>query len=401
MIIESLKNLSVAIDTLQGLPGNPRKGDVDAVAESLKRFGQRKPIVARKDDGTIIAGNHTWQAAKKLGWKEIAVAYVGDDDTTAQAYALADNRTAELGSYDEQALKDLIDKVAAVDPDLVRTAGWSDDAVKELVDKIESELPKELNEDVVPEVPVEAKTKLGDIYQLGRHHLMCGDSTDEATVSRLMNGIKVDMVFTDPPYGVNYDGGHATEKRRDKLQNDNTTNMYDLPIKNAFIFSKDEAPLYLWFADRFAHTVIEGLIEAGWVVRNWIIWNKNVAQFGAIGAQYKSKHEPCIYAFKKGKSANWCGPNNEITVWDISRDHKNEHHPTQKPVELAKRAMGNHTVKEVLDLFGGSGSTLIAAEQTNRTCYMMELDPKYCDVIVKRWENLTGEKAVLTNAKSA
>ena len=228
---------------------------------------------------------------------------------------------------------------------------------------------------------------------------MCGDSTDEATVNRLMDGAKADMVFTDPPYGVNYDGGHATEKRRDKLQNDNTTDMYDLPIKNAYTFSKDEAPLYLWFSTSSVVDVIEGLINANWIVRNWIIWNKNVAQFGAIGAQYKTKHEPCIYAFKKSKKANWIGPNNEITVWDISRDNKNEHHPTQKPVDLAKRAMDNHSVKEVLDLFGGSGSTLIAAEQTNRTCYMMELDPKYCDVIIKRWENLTGLKAELLNSK--
>jgi hypothetical protein len=136
MIIESLKNLAVPIDTLRGLPGNPRVGDIDAVAASLDRFGQRKPIVVRKDDGTIIAGNHTWQAAKQLGWSEIAVAYVGDDDVTAAAYALADNRTAELGNYDEQALKDLIDKVAEVDIELVHISGWDDKAIEELVKKI-------------------------------------------------------------------------------------------------------------------------------------------------------------------------------------------------------------------------------------------------------------------------
>jgi len=401
MIIESLKNLAVAIDSLQGLPGNPRLGDVDAVAKSLERFGQRKPIVVRKDDGTIIAGNHTWQAAKKLGWKEIAVAFVGDDDTTAQAYALADNRTAELGSYDEQTLKDLIDKVAAVDPELVRTSGWSDDAVKELINKIESELPKDFDEDEVPEPPIEPKTKLSNIWQLGRHRLMCGDSTDEATVARLMNGAKADMIFTDPPYGVNYDGGHATEKRREKLKNDNVTNMYGLPILNAFKFSKKNAALYLWFADTKVESVIEGLNNANWQIRSWIIWNKNMAQFGAISAQYKQKHEPCIYAFKKGEVVNWCGPTNEVSVWDINRHSKNEFHPTQKPIELVLRALNNHNANLILDLFGGSGSTLIAAEQIKRTCYMMELDPKYCDVIIERWENLTGEKAVLTNAESA
>ena len=170
--------------------------------------------------------------------------------------------------------------------------------------------------------------------------------------------------------------------------------MYDLPVKNAYLASKDDAPIYLWFADRFATDVLEGLSEAGYQVRCWIIWNKNVAQFGAIGAQYKAKHEPCIYAFKKGKAPNWNGPTNEVTVWDVSRDHKNSHHPTQKPTDLAKRAMENHKVKLVLDLFGGSGSTLIAAEKTNRQARLMELDPKYVDVIVKRWQQFTGKIAV-------
>jgi hypothetical protein len=202
MIIDSLKSLAVPIDSLQGLPGNPRRGDVDAVAASLSRFGQRKPIVVRRDDGTIIAGNHTWQAAKKLGWSEIAVAYVGDDDVTAQAYALADNRTAELGDYDDELLKALIDSVGEVDFELLKDTGWSNDAVKELLEKIESENPKVVDEDEVPEVPVEPKTKLGDLYHLGCHRLLCGDSTDEATVARLMDGAKADMVFTDPPYAL-------------------------------------------------------------------------------------------------------------------------------------------------------------------------------------------------------
>jgi site-specific DNA-methyltransferase (adenine-specific) len=374
-------------------PNNARKHsdkNLKAIAASLDKFGQRKPIVVHR--GVVIAGNGTVEAAKSLGWKDITVAEVPEewDANTAKAYALADNRSAELAEWDEGELaKQLIE---LMDSDWnITELGFDVPAL--------ADIEPNSDEDEIPEPPVEPKTKLGDIYQLGRHRLMCGDSTDSTTVERLMNGAKADMVFTDPPYGVNYDGGHATEKRRDKLQNDDAVNMYDLPIKNAFKFSKDESPLYLWFADRFAQDVITGLTEAGWIVRNWIIWNKNVAQFGAIGAQYKSKHEPCIYAFKKGKSANWVGPNNEITVWDISRDHKNEHHPTQKPVELAKRAMGNHAVKEVLDLFGGSGSTLIAAEQTNRTCYMMELDLKYCDVIVTRWENLTGLKAELLNSK--
>jgi site-specific DNA-methyltransferase (adenine-specific) len=388
MIIESLKNLSVAIDTLQGLPGNPRKGDVDAVAESLKRFGQRKPIVARKDDGTIIAGNHTWQAAKKLGWKEIAVAYVGDDDTTAQAYALADNRTAELGSYDEQALKDLIDKVAAVDPDLVRTAGWSDDAVKELVDKIESELPKELNEDVVPEVPVEAKTKLGDIYQLGKHRLMCGDSTDEKTVLRLMDGLKVDMVFTDPPYGINHSGKGITANGVEgndfgEILGDGDVSV---AIKSFKLCEKfySESRLIFWGANYYPSALPNG--------HGWLVWDKERTGNTFSGAELAFVNSGVrLDVFRH----MWHG------MVKASEHGQKRIHPTQKPIALPVWCFNNYgNPQTILDLFGGSGSTVIAAEQTNRTCYMMELDPKYCDVIIQRWENLTGEKAVLINAKS-
>ena len=387
MIIESLKNLAVAIDSLQGLPGNPRLGDVHAVAKSLERFGQRKPIVVRKDDGTIIAGNHTWQAAKKLGWKEIAVAYVGDDDTTAQAYALADNRTAELGSYDEQALKDLIDKVAAVDPDLVRTSGWSDDAVKELVDKIESELPKDFNEDEVPEPPVEPVTKLGDIWQLGRHRLMCGDSTDEANVACLMNGAKADMVFTDPPYGINLDTDYSkmgnTTTKYSQIKND------DKPFDFTAIWKMSDAPIwYVWGADYYPNTISE------WDNGSIIVWAK--AHSEDENKVFGSAFEIC-----------WRFPKTKKEIWFVRRIHMTDEllkaHPTQKPLALPRRALEKDTKKDdlVVDFFLGSGTTLIACEEMNRICYGLELDPKYCDVIVKRWENLTGEKAVLTNAKSA
>lgn len=390
MIIESLKNLAVAIDSLQGLPGNPRLGDVDAVAKSLERFGQRKPIVVRKDDGTIIAGNHTWQAAKKLGWKEIAVAYVGDDDTTAQAYALADNRTAELGSYDEEALKDLIDKVAAVDPDLVRTSGWSDDAVRDLVNKIESELPKDFNEDKVPEPPIEAKTKIGNIYQLGNHKLMCGDSTDEASVFRLINDVKIDMVLTDPPYNIDYSG--LTNKfdkiKNDKMSDDNFTNF----LMKALKIESDT--YYVFCSWQYNHLFRNAMENIGKPVKAFIIWNKiNPAQ--NLDKYYKA-HEIILYSGKFGGQKTL-----RSDVWEHKRE-RNTEHPTMKPVTLLAMALDdNPEARTIYDAFGGSGSTLIACEQMKRSAYIMELDPKYCDVIIQRWENLTGEKAVLVNAKSA
>lgn len=403
MIIESLRSLAVPIDSLRGLPGNPRRGDVDAVASSLSRFGQRKPIVVRKDDGTIIAGNHTWQAAKKLGWSEIAVAYVGDDDVTAQAYALADNRTAELGDYDDELLKQLIESVGQIDSDLLHDTGWSDDAVKELLEKIESELPKVIDEDEVPEPPVEAKTKLGDLYHLGRHRLLCGDSTDEGTVARLMDGAKADMVFTDPPYGVAYTGGlqfkdgNVEKNNREMIKNDDV-DIYEDVFKILSKFSN--GPCYVWFADTKASSLYVAAEEYG-DIHALIIWVKN-GGYGALNANYKQKHEPCIYWKPKGKTLNFIGSTTETTIWEINKDGRNDLHPTQKPIALPSKAIQNHNAKTVLDLFGGSGSTLIAAEQTNRTCYMMELDPKYCDVIVQRWENLTGEKAkLINNAESA
>jgi DNA modification methylase len=403
MIIESLKSLAVPIDSLQGLPGNPRRGDVDAVAASLSRFGQRKPIVVRRDDGTIIAGNHTWQAAKKLGWSEIAVAYVGDDDVTAQAYALADNRTAELGDYDDELLKALIDSVGEVDPELLKDTGWSDDAVKELLEKIESENPKVIDEDEVPELPVEAKTKLGDLYHLRRHRLLCGDSTDEPTVARLMDGEKADMVFTDPPYGVSYTGGlqfknGVVEKNNRQMIKNDDVDIYEDVFKMLSKFSN--GPCYVWFAGTKASSLYVAAEEYG-DIHALIIWVKN-GGYGALNANYKQKHEPCIYWKPKGKTLNFIGSTTETTIWEINKDGRNDLHPTQKPVALPSKAIQNHNGKTILDLFGGSGSTLIAAEQIDRTCYMMELDPKYCDVIIQRWETLTGEKAVLiSNAESA
>ena len=246
--------------------------------------------------------------------------------------------------------------------------------------------------DEVPE-QVMAKSMLGDVWFLGPHRVMCGDSTSPTDVDKLMAGLKADMVFTDPPYGVDYDGGHAEKgKRRQKIFNDGNAGIYEKCLPLASSSSNENAALYLWFSDSKSADVIAAVIAAGYEIRNTLIWNKNLAQFGAIGAQYKSKHEPCLYAFKKGESPFWNGPTNEVSVWDIARQSKNEFHPTQKPTELGVRAMNNSCPAKglVLDLFGGSGSTLIAAHQTNRVAYLMELDAKYVDVICARFQKVTG-----------
>lgn len=378
MIIESLRALAVPIDTLKGLPNNPRLGDVETVAASLTRFGQRKPIVVRKDDGTIIAGNHTWQAAKKLGWTEIAVAYVGDDDVTAKAFALADNRTAELGSYDEQALLDLIEEVHAVVPEFVRDAGWSDDAVAELVAKIESEqIPQKVDEDEIPEPPVEPITKLGDVWQLGRHRLMCGDSTDEAQVAKLMNGEIMDALITDPPYGINankmqlgktkekpatYHRGENWDKEKPKIKK--ILNLAPIQIIWGGNYFTDELP----------------------PTNHWLCWYKKINNL----------------SFSEFELA-WTNLGKQARLFEHHWSGEQKFHPTMKPLPVMIWCLSFiQENAKVIDVFAGAGSTLIAGEKTGHTVFAMEYDAIYCDVIIKRWETLTGEKAVLVqNAESA
>ena len=226
---------------------------------------------------------------------------------------------------------------------------------------------------------------------------MCGDSTSSEQVQVLMGGCVADMVFTDPPYGVDYDGGHAEKgKRRERLANDGDAGIYARVLPVVFANSDESAALYLWFSDSKSAAGTAAVTAAGYEVRNTIIWNKNLAQFGAIGAQYKSKHEPCLYCFKRGKSPKWRGPTNEVSVWDVKRESKNEFHPTQKPVDLVERAVNNSSDigDVVLDVFGGSGSTIIGCENTGRFGRAMELNPLYCDVIVRRWQNFTGQRAI-------
>jgi len=215
-----------------------------------------------------------------------------------------------------------------------------------------------------------------------------------------MDGVKADMVFTDPPYGVEYTGGmqfkdgKVETKSREMIKNDDV-DIYQDVMRVLSEFSN--GPCYIWFAGTKAAKLYEAAEKYG-DIHALLIWVKN-GGYGALNANYKQKHEPCLYWKPKGKTLNFAGATTETTIWEIDKDGKNKLHPTQKPVALATKAISNHNSKTVLDLFGGSGATLIAAEQLNRICYMMELDPKYCDVIVTRWENLTGLKAELLNSK--
>lgn len=363
---------------------------IERLSKIIEYQGFRNPLIISNRTGLVVAGHGRYQAAQKIGLKEVPVMRQ-DFDSEEQEYAaqVSDNAIAYWSDLDLSGINtDLPDLGPDFDIDLLGIKNFAlEPAEKDLGDP-----------DAVPEVPAEPTTKRGDVYRLGKHRLMCGDSTNISDVVRLMDGDLADLVFTDPPYGVNYDGGHAEPgKRREKLANDDSTKIYDDSVPMMSSFSKDNAALYIWFAATKSLQVLQVLQDNNYEIRSWLIWNKNMAQFGAIGAQYKQKHEPCLYCFKKGNTPYWDGPTNEVSVWDANRASKNEFHPTQKPTELSERAIKNSSPRGgiILDLFGGSGSTMIGAESCGRIARVMEMSPAYCDVIVKRWEVYTGRKAEL------
>ena len=384
----------VPIDSISLDPANLRRHptrNLAAIVESLKRFGQQRPILVDAA-GIVRAGNGTLMAAKQLGYKEIEIIRSELKGSEATAYAIADNRTAELAEWETDALAQTLSALQMEDEELFEATGFD---AKEL----DAMVLREIDEDEVPEPPADPITKPGDLWILGEHRVLCGDSTKAEDVARLMDGEKAQLMFTDPPYGVGYTGGHFhsgdvnIKRERESLAGDSDSGMYAkfLPVVLPFL----DGACYVWFASSLALEVFSALKENAVAVRSVIVWNKTNAKYAAMNSQYKPRYEPLIYGVPKGASVEWCGATTEATVWDHDRDGTNTYHPTQKPVCLAAHALGNHNARLVLDPFLGSGSTLIAAEQLGRKCYGMEISPAYCDVIVKRWETLTGKKARL------
>lgn len=370
---------NISLDEITPYPKNPRKNDqaVDSVAESIRQCGYVAPIIV-DEDGVILAGHTRYKALKKLGRdKAEVVVKTGLTEEQKRKYRLLDNKTNELAEWDYDLLAEELDGLDF--GDLGLDLDWG----------IGLEGPKEVQEDdydIVP--PEEPKAKMGDIYQLGRHRLMCGDSTDKETVELLMDGKKADMVFTDPPYGVDYDG----------INNDSRSGLEDL-LTSAFENYKenciDGASVYCFHSDKCAdifHKVFRSFCHFS----SMIIWEKQ--RLVLSQGDYQSIHEPCLYGWFDNGTHRFFGDRKQTSVWQFDRKSI-EGHTTPKPIGFICKALENSSKKneKVLDLFGGSGSTLIACEQLDRTCYMMELDPKYCDVIIKRWEKFTGEKAVLLN----
>lgn len=379
------------LNSIRPYENNPRQNEaaVEYVANSLKRFGWKQPIVIDRD-GVIVAGHTRWKAAQTLGMKK-APCVIADDlsPDEIKAYRLADNKVGEFAEWDFEALEfEMTDlEEAGID---MSEFGFFDD-----VDELEEASDDEFD----PEPPEEAKTKRGDIYQLGRHRLMCGDSTSIGNVEALVDGREIDLLLTDPPYNVDYTG-----KTKDalKLKNDSMEDeTFRLFLRDAFLTAdtvmRPGAVFYIWHADSEGYNFRGACHDVGWDVRQCLVWVKNVMVMGH--QDYQWKHEPCLYGWKDGAGHNWYSDRTQTTVLEFDRPTRSELHPTMKPVPLFDYQIKNSSKKgdAVLDLFGGSGTTLICCEQNGRDAYLMELDERYCDVIISRWEQLTGKKAVLIN----
>lgn len=384
-------------------PSNPRKAPpkaVDAVARSIERFGWRQPIVVDAS-GVVIVGHTRLLAARKLGLAQVPVHVADMPESEARAYRVADNQTGFLTSWDDDLLTQelLAIKDDGIDLDVL--------AFKE--GEIARLLAEPVVEDEVPEPPADPVTKPGDLWVLGEHRLLCGDSTRAEDVARVLGGVVPFIMVTDPPYGVEYD---PEWRLRAGLNKEHQTRAEGVVENDACVDwtnaykSFPGHVAYVWHAGRFAADLVVNLRDAGFEIRTQVIWRKTSLVIGR--GHYHWQHEPCWYAVRKGGSAKWCGDRTQSTVWDIPNMHRTQgsvddgktNHSTQKPVECMARPIRNHGGPDdhVYDPFVGSGTTIIAAEQLGRRCYAIELSPAYVDVCVQRWEKLTGGKAELEAA---
>ncbi len=393
-----------SVKDLSSDPANARKHsdrNIESIMASLRRFGQQKPIVVDLSN-VVRAGNGTLEAAKRLGWETIAVVQSDLTGADMSAYAIADNRTAELAEWDDEILKATLEGL----DDALRDAAGFD--LKEL-DEILKE-PQEVTEDDVPEPPVDPITKPGDLWILGEHRLLCGDSTKPEDVERLMVGAKADLMLTDPPYnvalGMNETPEQAKARNRrtdgkvvanDSMSDQEFRAFLVACFQQGFSSMKPGASFYVWHADTEGFNFRGAVRDCGEKVRQCLVWAKDVLVMGR--QDYQWQHEPCLYGWKDGAAHGWYSDRKQTTLLKFDRPSRNQEHPTMKPVGLFAYLISNSTAPQGLayDPFLGSGTTLIAAEQLGRKCYGMEISPQYCDVIVKRWETLTGKQAYREN----
>ena len=422
--MEKTKVTYMDVDSLIPYANNPRLNDnaVDAVAASIKEFGFKVPIVV-DGENVIINGHTRLKAAHKLGLKQVPV-IVADDLTPeqAKAFRLADNKTGELAQWDMAKLGIELEGIDDID---MTDFGFDIDFGG--IDLSDMNIE---GDDYEQELPAEPKSKTGEIYRLGRHRLMVGDSTSAADVDKLTDGAIMDLCVTDPPYNVDYTGGSAKAM---KIKNDEMSDEDFYSFLKAFYTQmlrvlKEGGAYYVWHSDSTGHIFRDALIDAGGQVKQVLIWVKNELVLGR--QDYQWKHESCIYSWKAGAGHYFINDRKQTTVFEDQLDldkmtkeqmrkmleemladtmpttvihedkpTRSELHPTMKPVRLMSILINNLSKpkENVIDFFGGSGSALIACEQLDRTCYTMELDPRYADAIIYRWEQFTGEKAERIN----
>ena len=385
---------------------NSRTHNEEQIAQimaSIKEFGFTNPILIGGDN-VIIAGHGRLLAAQRLGLTEVPVIRLPDlTETQRKALVIADNKIALNAGWNEEMLALEMKELEESDFNL-DILGFSEDELKELENFGEPQTEAKSEEDEIPEAPVEPITKRGDVWILGEHRLMCGDTTMFDDMRKLMRDDCAAMIFTDPPYNVNYGSTmkdsiryHAGTLGGRKIMNDNLGDGFPQfltdSLSNLLIFCQGAA--YVCMSSSELHTLYNAFIAAGGKWSTFIIWAKNTFTLGR--ADYQRQYEPILYGWNADKPHYWCGDRDQSDVWDYNKPIKNDLHPTMKPVELVERAILNSSRSSdiVLDGFGGSGSTLIACEKNNRKARLMELDPKFCDVIVKRWEDYTGKKAQL------
>lgn len=423
----------VDIDSIVPHPENPNEGDVGAICDLIVHngwFGQTMVQIRDGEPDRIFVGEHRWRALRMLQTQGGVVRDDGTDtpldypalqaraaaldlpalppagkcwvqryavsDRVARRHMLADNEATRKALTDKAQLARLLQECIS-DGGLPGTAFDEDDLNTMLADlAADAARSNPRASDEAPEPPEVPVTKPGDLIVLGDHRLLCGDSRDPDSFARLLGDERADMVWTDPPYGVEYEGGQNPDsnEKRERLAGDDGTAACTESMPLIAKWSTDAAPLYLWFAGTRGSSSIYAAVEgAGYRVAALIVWHKLNAHYGAFMARYMPKHEPCIYAVRA--PAPWFGPTNEVTVWEHDQPARNEYHPTQKPIILAERAIRNSSEVGalVLDPFAGSGTTLMACEQEGRRARVIELDPAYCDVIIERWEQHTGRKA--------
>ena len=396
----------VPISRLYCSPTNPRSNDaaVPQIAASLRRFGWQQPVVARPD-GEVIAGNTRLKAAQQLGMAEVPVWWFHGTDLDATAYAIADNRTHEFAQWNDAELIKLLEHLKAEDS--LDGVGYGDEDIDDLVEQLraQEEVDLDLDDDGAGEPPAVATAQRGDLWLLGEHRLLCGDSTCLPDVLRLMDGDKAALVATDPPYLVDYTGERPNDSGKDwtdsyrEIDIEDADGFFRAVFANVLEVLGSHAAIYCWHAHKRCGDIQRIWRDLGILDHQQIIWVKPTPVFGRV--YWHFQHEPCVMGWKKGDKPEHDGVHEHTSVWTVDWDGKarvvGNEHPTEKPVELFTRPIRKHTnVGDIVfEPFSGSGSQIIAAERTGRRCRALEISPPFVDVAIRRWEKATGKEALL------